>query len=123
MIDDDDDGRFTELLDASSLGTPGARRLRSRVPKSQAEAVRRAGELRAQVKDGRTSALLDLADVLAIIGDRDGADFGYRTVAAEALLRLAALHEGTGDAANARLWRERASTLRRPDDAGHLRQR
>lgn len=119
---DDDEGRFTELLDASSLGTPAARRLRSRVPKNEAEAVRRVGELRAQVKDGRTSALLDLADVLAIIGDRDGADFGYRTVAAEALLRLAALHDRTGDAAGARLWRERAQTLRSPDDASYLQQ-
>lgn len=116
-----DDGRFTELLDASSLGTTGARRLRSRVPKDRAKAVRHAGELRAQVSRGHTSALLDLADVLAVIGDRDGADLAYRTVAAEALFRLAQLHDMNGDAAGARLWRQRAETLRRPDDVSYTR--
>ncbi|WP_330440477.1 hypothetical protein OHB44_09830 [Micromonospora sp. NBC_00821] len=76
---DGDLDRFEQLLQRSSLGTPGARRLRQRTPAAHVEAVRRIYQLRSRMvhssssKDS-TAAAIELIDYLTELGYYGQAD-------------------------------------------------
>ncbi|MEU5949583.1 hypothetical protein ABZ793_29050 [Micromonospora sp. NPDC047465] len=76
---DGDLDRFEQLLQRSSLGTPGARRLRQRTPAAHVEAVRRIYQLRNRMvhpsspKDG-TAAAIELIEYLTDLGYHGQAD-------------------------------------------------
>jgi hypothetical protein len=54
----EDMAEFDQLLERSSLGSPGARQLRQRIPRSRVEAVLRIAA--AQAKDQRSRGPADL---------------------------------------------------------------
>ena len=66
------DGEFEELIERSSLGTPGARQLRRRTPRPQVDAVRRIAELRNRMMHGdareSAEATADLVQLLRDLG-------------------------------------------------------
>lgn len=75
---DGDLDRFEQLLQRSSLGTPGARRLRQRTPAAHVEAVRRIYQLRSRMvhspsKDA-TAAAIELIEYLTDLGYHGQAD-------------------------------------------------
>ena len=71
--------RVNQLLERSSLGTPGAQQLRRRTPPEQVAAVRRIAQLRnrivhAQDGDAAAAAATELAGFLTELGYREQAD-------------------------------------------------
>lgn len=68
-----DDEEFEQLLERSSLGTAGARQLRRRTPRAQAQAVQRIIDLRNRIEHApdrkdRMAAVVELSALLADLG-------------------------------------------------------
>ena len=99
------------LLEQSSLGTRGARRLRARTSPREAELTRRFSELQVEARDGSVAALLELAELSLKLGLYDKAEHYYRQVAAHSLAGVARIREMRGELAEAELWKARADTL------------
>ncbi len=105
------DDRTTQLIEASSLGSVAARRLRQRTTPEQVAKVRAITRLRNEVAHGGTSAWLELGAQLEEAGDLTGAELSYRKAAAAALIALAELYERRGEGDAAANWAARAQTL------------
>ena len=79
-----DDAAFDELIEKSSLGTPGARRLRARTSKSHAAVVRQIIKLRNVMAHGSRDEIVGAANtLLQLFGDL-GYDAQVQRVLAEA---------------------------------------
>lgn len=61
---ENEDATIEELIEKSSLGTAGARQLRARTSRSQADAVRRIACLRNQMAHGSQQAAAEAAGAL-----------------------------------------------------------
>jgi hypothetical protein len=81
---DEDVERFEQLLERSSLGSPGARELRRRTPRAHVEVARRIYQLRSRMMHGqglegealqdRVEAAVELIDLLTELGYHGQAD-------------------------------------------------
>lgn len=105
------DDELSRLIEASSLGTPAARRLRQRTLPGQAAVTNEIAALRDELASGGRGRLLDLGLKLEAIGDTTGAEECYREAATAAMTAMAALYENQGHHAAAAQWRARAGTL------------
>ncbi len=99
------------LLERSSLGTRGARKLRARTPPEEADLARRISELQVAVQDGSIVALLQLAELSWELGLYQQAETCYRRVAAHSLASVGRIQEKLGQPVEAERWKARAGTL------------
>jgi excisionase family DNA binding protein len=88
------DDEFTALLNASSLGTDAARRLRERTPQSTAKAIRTITHLRNTIVHGTGQVTeQDVTGILTALDSLTSDDIGLRRLR-DAMARLRA-HEGS----------------------------
>jgi tetratricopeptide (TPR) repeat protein len=106
-----------ELIQGSSLGTEGARKIRERTPPAQAELTRQIARLRSAID--RQGELNDWFKLGVLLEDHRrflAAAQLYRLLGAASLYRLASVCTRTGDHDKARLWTERAKSIARAGD-------
>jgi len=102
-----------DLVQRSSLGTPGARALKSRSSRREAQLLHQATRLRNELVHGQRQPL-ELGLVLEELGALDEAIAFYEMLAATSLHRLAEVHRRRGDYDEAKAWEIRAQMLDRP---------
>lgn len=107
------------LLEASSLGSAGARSLRQRASSADVKLIQDIVRLRSELAHSPDSSdrLLTLAGLLERSGQLLDAEACYRAATYLSLTAVARLHEQLGSPATASQWRSRARTVGGPSQA------
>jgi len=110
-------GGFDELVERSSLGTPGAKALRKRTSVEHAHLARDLARLRNKLVHGPLEDATALGDLVALanqcdqMGLHDEALRGYLQAAEHLIGKIALNFEQRGNTEQASVWRARATTF------------